>query len=1288
MVVMIKIGIDALLKQRYHGATNIRGIRYQLLYSLKRAFELYDNSGPETIQFEGIEDVDLKGLHCGNLYVQVKYSSKPWQWSQLNGPIAGYLSCFRENPQARFHLAVNFSFKADIERLSRFDSLNLKENKLVSDKFIRLCKKAGATQTEAEQLLANISFESIPEDEVWKKLKQRCAEAFNLGSEVDSILFVLLGKCLEWGEQRKVISRNELENVRLAIAEESVRQKDFEAFGCHLINRIRWEDDQRPEDFYDGKGTRPGHIAMGIDVRRPKWLERIDQAIASVKTCVVRSSSGQGKSALVYRYALENWPAEHTFSLWACASAEDAERINDYFRFRDTISLPSFLVIEDAGWKAPFWPQVVKGCASLGIAVVIGVRHEDWFRLSKESLFGFEIVEPMLDLNEAIEIFKKFKEKGKLHPSVSSAEWAFEMLGEPALLIEYAYLLTHGQMLEERLKEQVRRFSKYNEDPQKIELLRRVTTAHTAGVPLVVSKLVDSLKLNDDPQQVFQSVEDEYTHISGNLITGLHWVRSNHLSDLLHDKYPDKAKTFLSLLSLVPQDEISTFIANVVSILDGGSTKFIESLAEVADKTNLKVLVACLEGIFRGGEQNYFSKNKRVFDELYKTKGSFGIMLILDELSPSVKVDLLNRLDELGEPFRENIKESRAILKQIKTHARGVDFVRVFLNNVLHQIPIQSLQNLSGDSGEFIDWCLFSGLEISEWQNKKKKKIAFNNAFELEIGAFSNWALSLYRYDEEYYHEWFQKERENIIGYLMSCLELTSLEIDKDILSIKFLVDSEKNPNEQAVSRLQALRAALPFCKEYCSDGIWFTPFGLKVSVDDTHKEIPARNLPFEVDVQKNVVFREIVENAYRPDSYYEFQASWINARTTAINLMRLISKRIHNYLEGRKQYRQLTDNIGNLLAIFSNSFTLLPDPPLQSNENIKQVFSSSGAKSWAFHLENFVRQFFDYVLKQDKNIARLALSNLREARIKLRDMHNAFETLFRVTYDYHKASGLMSLENKTYDSLSDLFDCWVNFPPNRACTNIKAYIHVQRNSIWREKLKILEASQNELSDMGIGIELPSGFYYEHPLSYLGFIVHVDDPMSVLDVIQKVASVFVKNQNLASYFCFIPVHEGTRWNKEGYIISSEKLQNWAENTLEQWEYVVPREVQGGVLNTLPSYPVITNPAIQFLGNHELLLMSLANLPKMWAQIEPFKNPVCYFKKQLFERLKRRADTLANECSETAGKLRTALGELSDIDKDLKDNLHTLYSKIISAQDVEELLEVIREYNITNESLAT
>ena len=211
------------------------------------------------------------------------------------------------------------------------------------------------------------------------------------------------------------------------------------------------------------------------------------------------------------------------------------------------------------------------------------------------------------------------------------------------------------------------------------------------------------------------------------------------------------------------------------------------------------------------------------------------------------------------------------------------------------------------------------------------------------------------------------------------------------------------------------------------------------------------------------------------------------------------------------------------------------------------------------------------------------------------------------------------------YDALIDIVDCCFNYPPTNGCTNINRYIQIHKQSSWNDSLKILKSFQSELAEKDISIELPSGLYHEHPLSYLGFIVHVNDPTNVMNTVQTVSSVLVRNKYLVTYFCLIPVYQGERWMSEGYIISSDNLQKWADDTVEHWEFLVPREIPEAVLNTLPTYPIKTIPVFQFIDKHKLLLMSLANLPELWDHIKPFENADCSFKKRLFERLKQKAD---------------------------------------------------------------
>jgi len=204
-----------------------------------------------------------------------------------------------------------------------------------------------------------------------------------------------------------------------------------------LIDRISWEPDASIDDFFEGKNSRPGHIVCGADVRRDKWIEKIGNAFLSSNVCVLRSSSGQGKSALLYRYAYENWPCESTYILQVLETNEQVEKVKNYLNFRKKIQLPILLLIDNAGFRTPYWPQIAQECSSLGFKILLSIRHEDWYRYSKENLTHFEIVEPTLDLIEAKEIFNRFKEKGKIAYAVESPEWAYEKIEDSRLFIEY-----------------------------------------------------------------------------------------------------------------------------------------------------------------------------------------------------------------------------------------------------------------------------------------------------------------------------------------------------------------------------------------------------------------------------------------------------------------------------------------------------------------------------------------------------------------------------------------------------------------------------------------------------------------------------------------------------------------------------------------------------------------------------------------------------------------------------------------------------------------------------------
>jgi hypothetical protein len=182
--------VDTLFKSRFHGAVNIRGIRYQILYSLFRTFDLYDTDKENCLcRLEGIEDIDLLGFEIGNEYVQVKTSDKPWNWAKYKEPLKGFIEQYRINQDSRFILAVNFKLNTDIEKLTNFDLLTSTEKKRVQKKFRNLCNKINISQEESNILIERVRYISLTEETIWNELRHNTSDLYNLSGDSDLLIY-------------------------------------------------------------------------------------------------------------------------------------------------------------------------------------------------------------------------------------------------------------------------------------------------------------------------------------------------------------------------------------------------------------------------------------------------------------------------------------------------------------------------------------------------------------------------------------------------------------------------------------------------------------------------------------------------------------------------------------------------------------------------------------------------------------------------------------------------------------------------------------------------------------------------------------------------------------------------------------------------------------------------------------------------------------------------------------------------------------------------------------------
>jgi len=1239
--------IDTIFKLRYHGAANIRGIRYQILYSVLRAFDLYkENNAEDSIRLEGIEDLDLIGLSLEDEYIQVKTSQEPWNWGKLKsyknskGPIENFLEVYRVNPNCRFVLTVNFQLKKDLKNLAQIESLLPKDKNHIEKKFRNLCSQVGASPPEADALASRLCIVSMSDDQIWGELRSAVTSSFNIGSEaVETYILALVAKFLDWAKDRKTVTRSDLEDIRATVGEALSRESEWQGYGRGLIDRISWDPDANNEDFFEGKGTRPGHIATDIDVRRPIWLERIDKAINSSKICILRSSSGQGKSSLLYRYAYEELPAKNTFILRVAESQEHVELVRNYLRFRVNLGVPVFLLIDNAGWSTRLWPLIVQECSSLGVQVLISVRNEDWHRFSQESLTNYEIIEPRLSLDEARQIFEAFRSEEKLHESVNSSEWAYEKIDEPHLLMEYVYLLTHGRMLEERLRDQVRQFSEFGEDPAKVEILRRISLADSLGAPVVADKLLENIQLTDDPQQLLKSLSGEYLDLEEGIITGLHWVRSDHLTNILHEGYPNASKTALAVFEAITPEQIPGFVSNALCKDDLDVELFTSGLIEKAKVKNFDIILAIVDGIFEAGERKFFEVNRSLFDEAYELFGPSAIFPLSLKLAPIIKVDAITKMIEILGEKGNNFKKLNDISSRASGSDRGLHLVSGFINNVAQCISSNKLQTTLGDTGRLFDWCSLCNLRVSTWTKFTDDCLASMEMPDISLDVFSNFAQGFYRYDGPAYMKWFSQNKDNILCYLKFHVDCTELDVSDDTLYIEFFLDSDESNsiNEQAVSRLNKLRSSIPFCERYQSKGIWFLPSGLTPSIDDSQKNILRENLQFKSDIEKNVVWKNIVDGYYICDSYYGYEEAWYALRSDALLFVRALSKGLQSILVGKKFDFQEAFEDGKLLTRLSESLKYLPDPPKQTPEDLSKLLKGM-PKRWSTSLQNFLYQIFEYFQDTSKQrIGRLAVHNFLDAVKSIPEMHSAFEQLFVNVPDYFDVSKLAVSEDEDYKTLALLLDVWILDPPKKPQRNIMRYIRKRREQKRQEMLSRVQGVITRLKEYDIAIVPPSDSYINHPLCYLPLAFSVKDSGHPERELGPVIGAISEIKDIADFFCLVPINQGVRFLEGGYQIGSNQITQLEEGKIINWETFMAHELPEDVLSRLPSIPFQPSVKGQIRASINSLLLGIQAFIEQNKKIETLKISGNKFEVALYNHQKSRLHEIEGDFGITASK---------------------------------------------------
>jgi len=1065
--------ISTILSNRTGGAIAIKGFNFQFLYACYTVLnELTEDLPKSSVRLEGIEDVDI--IHK-NSYLQVKSSKNSITTSKFwsMGVIKNFLEIYQNDKNINFY----FIHDSIIERgyLKNLETKNFSNDTL--EYWSKKIDSLGSfNNVDIKKFFEKINFIRVDKNQLYNKCKQLILKKFDLNNNTEEqYLFALLHHIAIWSEQRKTIYYKDVLNLIQTIKDLSAKTPSNNSIKHNYIRKIDFKANDAIDDlgYYDGKSAKPIHIALDLPIKRKKWQEIIMQSVEDYNLTIIKSSSGQGKSTLAWQVALEYQKIGFDiYQLNYCDNDEKIEDILDFFETRIKIGQLPIVVIDGLDKRVEKWDKLIDKLVEFPIKIIVTTREEEWYRFSIDaSKAKLNIVNIALLPNEAKEIFLQLKKRNKLSDEIKTWQTVWERIESKKLLIEFIYLLTHGDMLRDRLKQQIKNHAEEKVGAIKLELLRIISLSDIMGIKLKTNKLIEYIfnKINYsfDSSEILKSLSKEYyLQFDKKYIEGLHPVRSNHLVELLHEFFPIE-NTLLTILKIIENNFIYEYFYYLSNFLDEHDEEFLKETTQVIIEKEYQYIVDALDGLMHYEPYDFWKKNQKIYDEVFE-KGLINLFVeyhppfsnidTFEELNKRLKNSNINYLIEqknrLSKFSFENTLVSKicfyiSTMLQEKNNFKGLADIAKWLHKTENAIP--DLYQYSSE--ELIN--LLEKKDANEVKELFVYKYIFNpkKYFELLLNEYQEQFLSLLKIKTNS-PTVYEKDNELYIEYIANNEQMNNL-------------------NKCSVDRIEVFKEFLPNYKRYHTKAIYL-PFPneqiYKWAVQESYKAIPAENLFDKFDVHLNVIWRKTIMKNYSFESIYEWQSYQKEVREVFLEFTKECN-RLFEYKIENKQPK-------NIYPLYQKVFNILKKSKEFPTKNIRykseNMFKNElkVISDFKFSFRNFVDQFIGIV---DNSNIHLPLINLNEALLKLNSMQEAFDNIQKNTYTYFDFSYLNQEENYWYERLLQTIEFYLQWNKNKEKVVVAKEVilswHFKKEQENLEKiLSILE----NLEDIGFDIYKPN----------------------------------------------------------------------------------------------------------------------------------------------------------------------------------------------------------------------
>lgn len=934
----------------------LRGFRLQILYTLSRLIEPQTALSGQHIWPEGIEDVAILDVDGSpREAVQVKGYGASLRLSDMKLTLKRAVKIAQEHADCAICI---LSFGPIGPELTNAWAGEGSARSKVATKL----KRMGLSLSEIELLFCRLELCEEREQDITEKIQRFLGAYPLLCGESAHASAILCQWLYEAAERRDQITHADLIKRLALIGRYLHARSGYWRDWASVIEPLDPEStpsqpsERLRDQFQQGMSTRYEHILADCDIRRHRWLERISAGFEKASVVIVHGASGQGKSALAYRWLHMETPSSWRLQIKLVENRREALQIAATLSSHAQAIGAPIAIYVDVGPQDQSWTLLVEELARIPqIRLLVTVREEEWRRatLSRADV-EFEDISLSLDRAEAQGIYDQLARPETPGQFLSFEEaWSRFLGGKDGEgpLMEFVYLVHQSESLRDKLSAQVKRIRTeiYRVDGSiaELRLLALVAFASAHGGRLEIAPLRKRFP-EIDLGFLVERFEREYLIRSleqGLLLDGLHPVRSRLITEIiLNDGINfDVLELAQECLELIPDSDVEIFLLHLGSRHAQAMPGMAAYIAGWRPPT-WQAFGAVLRALLWWGVQQYVDRIAGMVKEIRGQHGSaWKMMLDLDlaELNPPHGTAVWKDLDAI--PAERKAQMQSILDRQPPKHWATA--------------PARDWLSKRVDSPRppttHADWAAIA--EMSYWVGRWEIHGHIRDSLtavdlnlvpeELDLRMIADLVRGCWELDNSRITAWLERYRDGIVERFRRETDTPWIEDRNGIVRAHFLVswsDSTKDTepssdgdeehkdrlHTEAIKRIELLRGIYPERAGYGSQGYGHQILFPFDHDSTTNTSIKPSGIPPHWGVHLNGICGALIEQRLRPDDWHQYLSDLWSVREAIASTMRDLRRVLIVHFKDRHKCKRLADRL-NLAKWTSLQQTLIQAPLL-----------------------------------------------------------------------------------------------------------------------------------------------------------------------------------------------------------------------------------------------------------------------------------------------------------------------------------------------------------------------